>query len=773
MGFPTPGQTIYGGWTQQGESHADLDTRFATRNSKVEGVVGDSVTPDRASFNTLVNVTMQPGGGVVDLVGVPRIEANMTIPANIRINYINGSYLAPDGGVTVTHDGTFNSILEKKFGGGGTVSLATNKRVKKVFPQWWGGFGDGVADPTAAIQSALSQSDGKILDFGGSGTFATTAAITPPGNITIDLTGATLKPTGNVQLFNKAIVAAVATTGVTAGATLGSRSITVASAAGLVIGHRFRLTADNTGPEDAGSYPSVWGKIVNIVGTTVTLDKVLPCTFNGTVTISTYAALYESFSIRGGVIDGAANTYNAVTGQAFRLQGYETVRIERMRFPNWANAGTLTCPVQIMLCVDAWVDRLRFTDCISQFNMLDIQDCDFAEADSCSIDSDSFGMNLTRCGAAHAINNKLQGRRKRNADDAVAPVRSVRGIKCTGNATSIVTGNTASDYESPFKVDALDRFTVNGNHARNAGLSAYAGQNAINCGSITPFSRLGESSICNNTVENCGGNGIAFVGDTKGRVIISGNIVRKCFAHGIYSDAPHLIVTNNQIIDFATEGTTTYSAIALGHATGRHIVDNNGFHNDVTATPWCMQIASPNAMIGKHTVSTANKLTSLFGVGPFSGDVGAAVYLGVTVANVTGDGTLYTMLYDSEFHDNGDCYDVVTGKFKALLPGLYTMSLNNYSNGIGGAHTLAKIEITHFNAGGGPLGVRDYQINPQGILAGGQTSLPLAGSFKMAAGDYLQIRVAYSNGTKVVGVVGQAGATNPQFTHANFTRVAA
>lgn len=134
--------------TASGQSLSRITSNF--------GVIGDSVIDDRNAFDTLVNVTMQPDGGELDVVGVPRIASALVVPKNVRLNFRNGAYLAPDLGTTVTILGGFNSDLEKKFGGGGTISFTGNSRLKTLYPQWWGAAGDGVANDTTPSQAALN-----------------------------------------------------------------------------------------------------------------------------------------------------------------------------------------------------------------------------------------------------------------------------------------------------------------------------------------------------------------------------------------------------------------------------------------------------------------------------------------------------------------------------------------------------------------------------------------------------------------------------------------
>lgn len=161
MGFPQVGQTIYGGWSQRGEGYADLDTRFSSYNTKLSGLACDGATDDFAKLNTLVGTTMQGAGGTLDVVGVVRVGTSMAIPSNVRVNFVGGAYFAPDVGVVLTIAGPLqNTALEKRFGGGGTISFGTKPKVAEAFVEWWGGVADWTApgvgtDNTTAFQSMI------------------------------------------------------------------------------------------------------------------------------------------------------------------------------------------------------------------------------------------------------------------------------------------------------------------------------------------------------------------------------------------------------------------------------------------------------------------------------------------------------------------------------------------------------------------------------------------------------------------------------------------
>lgn len=162
----------YFAYTDQTAGAADLESRLVHYNTKATaGYVGNSVADDRNVLNTLLNVTMQPNGGILDVTGVPRIASALAIPSNVQLRFINGAFLAPDGGVTVTHNGELAYTRRKIFGGGGAVVFGTGSSISKVWPAWWGAAGDNVTDSSAALQSAATAApDNSTIAFG-NGTF--------------------------------------------------------------------------------------------------------------------------------------------------------------------------------------------------------------------------------------------------------------------------------------------------------------------------------------------------------------------------------------------------------------------------------------------------------------------------------------------------------------------------------------------------------------------------------------------------------------------------
>lgn len=126
-------------------------TRSPNYNTKIDGgLIADTVWDDAAALLALVNGRMQPAGGILDVVGIPRIASNITIPKNVTLNFLWGAYLAPDLGVVITLNGGIRAGLEKIFGGGGNVKFGGSK-VAEAYPQWWGALADDVNDDAPPI----------------------------------------------------------------------------------------------------------------------------------------------------------------------------------------------------------------------------------------------------------------------------------------------------------------------------------------------------------------------------------------------------------------------------------------------------------------------------------------------------------------------------------------------------------------------------------------------------------------------------------------------
>jgi hypothetical protein len=121
-------------------------------------------------------------------------------------------------------------------------------------------------------------------------------------------------------------------------------------------------------------------------------------------------------------------------------------------------------------------------------------------------------------------------------------------------------------------------------------------------------------------------------------------------------------------------------------------------------------------------------------------------------ANVTGDGTIYTLIADNELVDNGGNYDNTTGVFTAPVTGLYAFNCGFDFSGLLVANTVSTIRL---------------QTTPRTWLAGLQNpgvtqtsgNLEIAGSWivPLTVGDTAYVETAISGGALVVDIRGDFG----------------
>lgn len=125
----------------------------------------------------------------------------------------------------------------------------------------------------------------------------------------------------------------------------------------------------------------------------------------------------------------------------------------------------------------------------------------------------------------------------------------------------------------------------------------------------------------------------------------------------------------------------------------------------------------------------------------------------VTSTNATGDGTIYSVICDSELFDQSNSYDHVTGLFTAPIDGKYVFYFVIGGGAFGAAHTYS---VSDFWRNGAAQLVGQV-FNPFAVceLTGGFTTNWMGHVIlSLSAAETVGIRVQVSNGTKTVSVIG-------------------
>ncbi len=125
--------------------------------------------------------------------------------------------------------------------------------------------------------------------------------------------------------------------------------------------------------------------------------------------------------------------------------------------------------------------------------------------------------------------------------------------------------------------------------------------------------------------------------------------------------------------------------------------------------------------------------------------------LSTVTNNVTGDGTLFTIIADSVSFDKGNNYDNTTGDFTAPITGNYEFGARatvRFTKASGSDAFSLSLRPT-----AGPVDLN--KINPQGVEAGDQfMTFDCTTFITMTAGDTVSCAIQASNGTKTVQIVG-------------------
>ena len=127
-------------------------------------------------------------------------------------------------------------------------------------------------------------------------------------------------------------------------------------------------------------------------------------------------------------------------------------------------------------------------------------------------------------------------------------------------------------------------------------------------------------------------------------------------------------------------------------------------------------------------------------------------HLGTQATNVTGDGTLYTVIFNTEVYDQNADYNNATGTFTAPISGRYMINASAYFSGLGAGNTTCNLRVvtTDFTY------ISYYQA---GLCRVGTTSVMHASIFaNLDATDTASIIISAAGGALVVDILASASS---------------
>ena len=83
------------------------------------------------------------------------VTANLTIPATLTLQFIQGGIITVNSGITLTINGPIDAGLYQIFNCVGTGKVVFGGPLNGIYPQWFGAVCDGVTDDAAAIQKVI------------------------------------------------------------------------------------------------------------------------------------------------------------------------------------------------------------------------------------------------------------------------------------------------------------------------------------------------------------------------------------------------------------------------------------------------------------------------------------------------------------------------------------------------------------------------------------------------------------------------------------------
>lgn len=218
--------------------------------------------------------------------------------------------------------------------------------------------------------------------------------------------------------------------------------------------------------------------------------------------------------------------------------------------------------------------------------------------------------------------------------------------------------------------------------------------------------------------------------------------------------------------------TSTNGALTINSGTGAL-----GISTDASATTVSLATGGAEKTVTLGSTNTSSSLALQYGTSDFTMasatgtvmsalDTGEITYplqpaflaiVSTTIDNVTGDGTTYTVVFNSEIYDKNSDYNNTTGVFTAPVTGTYLFCTFVGFGDIGASHTASSNNLINTSN----RDIRFAMVNPAAtrIASGGSANNYIIGGSSfvdMDASDTAQIDVTVSGSTLTIDILGTA-----------------
>lgn len=191
---------------------------------------------------------------------------------------------------------------------------------------------------------------------------------------------------------------------------------------------------------------------------------------------------------------------------------------------------------------------------------------------------------------------------------------------------------------------------------------------------------------------------------------------------------------------------------------GNVVVADNATHVNLHGRVSTLNVAG-TSVIGTANLSVTSQILNASKTFKIAASNLKPAFLGVrttAAADVTGDNTNYTVVFDSETFDKGGDFNPATGKFTANVAGVYKFQAMVLFSDLASGHTRADVVLNHKDSGSSTVGSYAAILNPFAISASGNAAVPISVEVEMSKGDTMEFVVNVSGSTKVVNVFGTA-----------------